>query len=120
MSQYTGIASRALSTLARKGAAVTFTLQSAGTYDETTDTYSGASTATVTGYAIEDEGDPIEYQRLELIQQSPATLLFGPSMAGEIPPLGSVVTWAGTSKTVFAVAPIRPDGTCIVAEVIVA
>ena len=27
---------------------------------------------------------------------------------------------AGTSKTVFAVAPIRPDGTCIVAEVIVA
>jgi hypothetical protein len=114
---YTATHGRALRTVTKKGTAVTFTLTTPGTYDETTDTWSTPVTDTCAGYAVEMEGDPKEYA--DLITQNPATLFFTPSTFGDLPALDSVGTWAGASRTVKRIFPLRPDGTVIAARVIV-
>ena len=109
----------ALADLTEAGTAVTFTRTLPGTYDPSTDTWSGGSTTTVAGYAMRVKGNPLQYQALELIQSESPTLLFTPSTYGEMPALGSQVTWNSLAYTVRAVDPVSPDGTAIVARVIV-
>ena len=120
MTVYTATASGALATLKRKGAAVTFTLTIPGTLDPVTETYSGGSETTVTGYAIRDRGgDPQRYAALELIQSQAPRLLFASTTLGSLPPMNSVTTWGGEPFTVRDVDPIEPDGTALVAYIII-
>lgn len=76
------------------GAAVTFSHTNPGTYDAATDTWSSASTTTVTGSAMRVRGNPLVYQALELIQSEAPTLLFAPNTYGSLPALQSAVVWA--------------------------
>lgn len=107
-------------TLKRKGAAVSFIETLPGTLDPVTETYSGATTVTVAGYAVRVAGDPIRYRALELIQSENPTLLFGSTTAGSLPAVGSRVTWNALAYTVRDVEPLAPDGPAILAYIIIA
>lgn len=101
----------ALADIQEAGAAADFVLSSAGTYDPATDTHTAPGTTTVSGYAIEDEGDPEEYDRLSLVSQIPATLIWCPVTFGAVPALDSVVSWGGHAWTLRARKPlVAPDG----------
>lgn len=110
----------ALADVKAAGATVTFTLSSPGTYDAATDTYTSAVTTYVSGAAIRVAGNPLAYQALELIQSEAPTLLFTPTTYGSLPALQSAVTWGGATYTVRSVDPLAPDGTAILARIVVA
>jgi hypothetical protein len=120
MSVYAEDHASALADVAEAGAAVTWTLTLPGTYDSSTDTYTGASSDSCPGYAIEAEGNDKEYQALGLIELNPATLLFTPSTFGDVPVLNATGTWAGSTKTVKRIRPIQPDGSAIAMYLVVA
>jgi hypothetical protein len=105
-----------------KGADVSFDEGKAeSTFDPLTDTFTGHATApptAVTGKAVEIPGDPEEYAVLQLIAQSPATLLFVPDRMGQTPADNSICLWGGVLRSVKQVFPIRPAGTVIGARVI--
>lgn len=105
--------------LARKGAAVTFTHVTPGTYDESTDTTTGSTVATVSGTAMEISGDPELYVQLSLIQSENPTLLFRPSTEGELPPLGATVVWGGETLTVKNITRLAMNGTPTAAKIVV-
>lgn len=85
---------------ARKGAPVTFSQTTPGTYDGDTGTWSDATTVTVEGYAVQIAGDPDLYKALGLIESDSPTLSFTPKTPGVIPPLGYTVAWGGETLTV--------------------
>jgi hypothetical protein len=105
--------------LARKGAAVTFTAGTAGAYDPLTGIVTGASSVTVSGSAMEIDGDPDLYTALSLIESENPTLLFRPSTVGEVPPLGATVLWGGETFTVKNVKRLAMAGTPTAARVVV-
>jgi hypothetical protein len=117
VSQYTAVASRALASVKRKGVAVTFA-ETVRTHDGATETFT-ASVVTVAGYAVRIPARPDTYERLGLIQSTAPTLLFTPATYGEVPALGATVSWSGKTLTVADVNPLEPDGTVILAEVVV-
>ena len=118
--KYAVDAADALADITEAGAAVSFTLSNPGVYDAVTDTYSGATTTTVAGYAVAIEADPVLYRALELISAEAKTLLFGLTTAGSLPTLNMAVTWGGVAFTVKHVKALDPDGTAILGEVTVA
>jgi len=97
--------------LMRKGAAATFSWSTPGTYDPATDTTTGGSVATVSGFAMRIQGDPDEYNRLGLIQSEHPMLSFAPTTPGQLPPLGATVVFGGETLTVEDVNPCAMDGT---------
>lgn len=97
-------------TLAKKGAAVTFTLSSPGTPDPATDTYGDPVVTTVSGLAIRTKGDPKRYEALSLVQSESPMLVFTPTTRGESPPLNSTVSWGGVTFTARDAEPVDPDG----------
>lgn len=103
----------------KTGAAVTFTLQSPGTYTATTDTYASPSSSTVTGTAERVTGDPERYKALELIESEAPTLEFVPDTYGDVPPQGATVSFGGVTWTVRDVQPVAPDGSAVSARVVV-
>lgn len=105
--------------VARKGAAVTFSGGTAGTYDPATDTTSGGSVATITGHAMQVAGDPDLYARLQLIESDNPTLLFSPDTPGMIPVLGMTVAWGNETLTVKNVTPLAMNGTPTAARIVV-
>jgi hypothetical protein len=105
--------------LSRKGAPVTFSYGTPGTYDPATDTTTGGSVATVTGYAMQIDGDPDLYARLQLIESDNPTLLFQPDTLGQLPALGATVPWGGETLTVKNVLPAAMDGTATAAKIVV-
>lgn len=109
----------ALQKVDEKGAPVTFTKETPGTYDAETDEFVGPTQTTVQGHAVEIPGDPEMYEQLELILSQAITLLFVPTTIGQLPSVESTVIWAGKVFTVKEFVPIRPDGTAIAARVIV-
>ena len=117
---YADDATGARNDLADAGASVTFTQHTPGVYDEATDTFTGATTVTVTGSAIEIAGAPDLYAALELIEREAPTLLFSASTYGELPALGASVTWGGAVYTVRSIDPLAPDGVAILATIVVA
>lgn len=104
-------------TLARKGAAVTFTQTTPGTYDGATGLWSDATTVTVSGHAMQIDGDPVVYAALGLIQSNNPMLLFRPAVAGEMPTLGMTVVWGANTLTVRDVEPLAMNGTATAARV---
>jgi hypothetical protein len=109
----------ALADLLENGSSVTFSYTTAGTYDEATDTTTGATSATVTGAAMRVKGNPLRYQALGLVQSEAPTLLFAPTTIGSTPPLGSSVTFGGVVYVVRDVDSIAPNGTAILARIVV-
>lgn len=114
---YAATHTRASRTMAKKGAAVTWSLTTPGTYDSETDTYTTPVTDGCSGSAVEMDGDPAEYA--DLIALNPSTLFFTPTTYGDLPVLESTGTWAGATKTVKKIFPLRPDGTVIAARLVV-
>lgn len=98
------------------GAAVTFTKVARDRDPETGQ--STTTTTTVTGRAVRVSGRPDRYQALGLIESKAPTLMFVPDTRGEVPELGSEVSWGGEDHTVRDVDPVAPDGTAIAARVI--
>ena len=116
---YTSENADALADVRDAGAAVTFTLGSPGTYDAAADQWTSPSTTTVAGHAIHTRGNPETYRDLGLVEAEAPTLLFVPTTFGEVPDLGYRVTWASVVYTVKQVQPLMPDGTVIMARVVV-
>ncbi len=116
---YAPVHARARRTVGRKGAAVTWSETTPGTHSPSTGTFTTPVTTSCAGSAVEDDGDPQEYRDLELIQQNPATLFFTPTTYGQLPTLDMTGTWAGTTKTIKKIRPLRPDGTVIGAWLVV-
>lgn len=110
----------AVASLGENGAAVTFTHTAAGTHDAATETFGSPTVSSVTGYAIEvaSSSEELSYAAGEMTVERLVTLLFAASTYGDLPALGSEVTWAGETRIVFAVRPLRPDGTTIIARVL--
>jgi hypothetical protein len=119
VSKYATDHADALLDVADAGEAITFTLSSPGTYDATTDTYTSASTSTIAGYAIQDEGDPEQYKALDLIEAAAPTLFFTPSTYGTLPDERYTGVWNSETYTVRSVSPIAPDGTAIAARIVI-
>jgi hypothetical protein len=104
--------------LGKKGAAVTFT-KVTSTVDPTTDQSSSPVTTTVTGRAMQVDGDPDTYEKLELVESENPTLLFSPDTVGQLPDLGSSVPWGGASYVVKNRKPLAMNGTATAAMVVV-
>lgn len=104
---------------------VTFTRSVPGTYDPATDTWTGGSTSTITGSAIQVRGDPQKYLALELIMSTNPTLLFTPTVyplranTAEFVQAGDTVVWTGVTFTVKDVDPVAPDGFVVIARIVV-
>jgi len=107
----------ALEDIRANGQAVTFA-STTMVYDAANDT-STSSTTSVAGYAMEVGGDPKQYERLSLKEEDTLTLLFAATTYGQLPALGSQVTWASKIYTVRHVKKVAPDGTAIIARVVV-
>ena len=103
--------------LARKGAAVTFSKGTPGTYDPATDTSTAPTVVTVTGLAMRIDGDPDVYAALGLIQSENPMLLFRPTTVGQMPALGSTVVWGAETLTVKDVEPLAMNGTATAARI---
>lgn len=101
---------------ARKGAPVTFTQTTPGTYDGTT--WSDATTVTVEGYAVQIAGDPELYKALGLIESDSPTLSFTPKTRGVIPPLGMTVPWGGETLTVLKRKLLAMNGVATAAHLV--
>jgi hypothetical protein len=92
--------------------AVTFTRNSSGTYTASTGTWSGASTSSVTGSAIQVRGKELRYRELGL------SLAHNHNTDEFVMP-GDTVSWTGNTYVVKDVDPVAPDGYVIVARIIV-
>lgn len=117
MADYTTEHTSALADLQAAGASVTFT-QTTATYAPTTDAFSAPSTTTVTGNAIEEEGNPQLYRDLSLVQRNPVTIFFSPTTIGSLPLPGYTFSWGGVTRTVQQVDPLAPNGVAICATII--
>jgi hypothetical protein len=105
--------------LQRKGAAVTFTRVTPGTYNRSTDRSAPPTTVTVTGFAMQIDGDPDLYVALGLIESENPTLLFRPTTPGVLPALGATVTWGGEPFTVKNIKSLAMAGTPTAARIVV-
>lgn len=106
--------------VAAAGAAVTFSLADAGTYDPATGLHSGTAAETVSAVAMQVAGNPKEYDRLALVESEAPTLFVVPDTYGARVPLNARVAWSGADYTVRSEAPFAPDGTAIFAHVVIA
>jgi hypothetical protein len=102
-----------------RAADVTFSHGTPGTYDPETDTTTGGSVTTVSGTAMEIQGDPNMYLQIGLIESENPTLLFTPTTAGELPGLGWTVVWGGETLTVKHVFRLAMAGTPEAAKIVV-
>jgi hypothetical protein len=104
--------------LARKGAAVTFTQDTPGAYDESTDRSAPPTTVTVDGFAMQIDGDPICTWRSA--SSSPRTR---PCSSGRrrrvLPALGASVVWGGETLTVKNIKSLAMAGTPTAARIVV-
>ncbi len=104
---------------------VTFTRKTSGTYTASTGNFSGASSSTITGSAIQVRGREIRYKELGLSLSACPTLLFTPtsyplySHTTEFVLPGDTVVWNELTFTVKDVETVAPDGYVIVARIIV-
>jgi hypothetical protein len=97
--------------MARKGASVTFSKIVPGTYDPETEIRTPPTTLTVTGKAMQVDGDPDLYARLQLIESENPTLEFKADVIGVIPVLGMTVPWGNETLTVKNIKPLAMNGT---------
>jgi len=112
---------RALAALQRNGSPVTFTLDLPGTQEPTTGRYAGAASVSVQGYAVQAKVDVMaEFLGDEAIEADTLNLFFVPETLGEVPPLGSSVSWSSDQYRVKRLRKVAPAGTAIGTYVVLA
>lgn len=116
---YTATHTRALATVARKGAAVTCSHFSPGSFDPTTGISTDPVTTTVTGSAIQDRPNLDSYVALSLTVTSARTLFFVPDTKGSLPALGDTLTWESLPYSVKSIDPLNPDGAGAIAATLI-
>jgi hypothetical protein len=114
---YTATANRAAATIARKGGLVTFGRAGQSSYDPATDTWSGASTASASGPAVQVRSNPAMLMALELVLTSPITLLVAAANLAFVPQPADTFVWTGVTYTVKLVQDTAPDGYAILYKV---
>ena len=115
---YSDTHAKASALLGRKGADLTFTRITQGSYNPETDAAT-ISTSTVVGKAVRvaaSSADREKYAGLGLTETEVPVLFFGPTTYGEAPSVGDT---CGTKYTVRDVEIIAPDGNVIAARVLV-
>lgn len=75
-------------------------------------------TTTISGSAVRIRGTPSVYDKLKLIESTSPTLLFAASTFGDLPRIGDTTVW-GVGMRVRDVEPVRPDGTTLIARIVV-
>lgn len=120
MTAYAAEAAGALADIKAAGAAVTFSRRVPGTYDESTGLTSSSTLTSVAGYAMRVRGNPKTLDRLSLKESEAPTLLFAPSTSGSVPLPNDSVSWGGVTYIARDVDEVSPDGTAIIAKVVVA
>lgn len=105
--------------LSRKGAPAVCSHMTAGTYDPLTGVTTGGTTETLSGSAMEIDGDPDLYSALGLIESDNPTLLFRPTTPGTLPDLGWSIAWGGVTLTVKNVTRLAMTGTPTAAKIVV-
>lgn len=98
---------------------MTFTTVSGGTYDPLTGQTTGATTVTVSGKAMQIDGDPDLYKALSLLETDNPTLLFVPDTAGQMPALGATASWGSQTYAVKHRKPLAMNGTPTAAQIVV-
>lgn len=112
-SRYDGAATRALATIEAKGAAVSFAPggSAAGSmYDPLTNQWSGGSSDSWPGSAVQIPGDPDRFAALKLMLTDPITLLVAAKNLTAAPTPGMSMVWDGVLYTVKDVEPVAPAG----------
>lgn len=97
----------------------TFTYSTPGTYDGETRTWSTPTSTSITGSAMQVQGDPEKYKALGLVESEAPTLLFVPNTYGDAIGVGWTVTWANKNYTVTDVSHVAPDGVVILTRAVV-
>jgi hypothetical protein len=121
MSKYANEHRDALADVQAAGSAVTFTKDTQGTHIPTTGQSGAPTPASISGYAIQTQGNPKQYEAAKLLETESPTLLFVSSIyaVGQAPSLGARVTWGGKQYKVASVNTLQPDGTPILSKVII-
>ena len=118
---YSDTHAKASALLGRKGADLTFTRTTQGSYNPETDAAT-ITTSTVVGKAVRvaaSSADREKYAGLGLTETEVPVLFFGPTTYGEAPSVGDTCVWADTKYTARDVEIIAPDGNVIAARVLV-
>lgn len=115
--KYASDSADALADIKEAGGVVTFTRGGSAVYDAATDTWSGGSSAPVSGYAIQRRGDVDRFAALSLVLVDPVTLLVAAWNLTITPQPGDAMLWAGVTYTVRDVDAVAPDGTAILYSV---
>lgn len=110
----------ALATVQEDGVAVGFMGEEPGALNEGTGEFGPSVLTTMPGFAIRKQGDPEQYQALELDPNDSPTLFWVPTTYGDTPKLGMRCLFSGGSYSVRSVEPLAPDGVTIAANVIIA
>jgi hypothetical protein len=108
--KYDAVSARALATIARKGAAVAFSVVTIGVSDPSTGLPPSSTTSVATGSAVEIPGDPDVYAAFNLVLLNPITLLVAAKNLGVTPAPGMAIAWASKSYTIKLATPVSPDG----------
>ena len=118
--------SRALASIKRKGGvALSFTRKLPGTLDATTNTFTGASSSSIAGYAIEVQSDPEQLEQLSLLLKKSHTFFFVPTTYGLLAVDKSFVqpndlcAWNNDTWSARDVRALAPDGVVITARIVV-
>jgi|TARA_R110000824_G_scaffold401687_1_gene613611 hypothetical protein len=118
---YSDTHASALALLGKKGAAVTFTRTTQGSYNPETDAAT-ITTSTVVGKAVRvaaSSADREKYAGLGLTETEVPVLFFAPTTYGDTPSVGDTCVWASTKYTTRDVEIIAPDGNVIAARILV-
>lgn len=108
---YAATAARALATIRRKGGTVLFATTSGRVYDADTGQWTGGAPVTASGWAVQEEDDPMRISALGLSLVDPVTLLVAAFGLGIVPATNMAMTWAEVIYTVKNVEALAPDGT---------
>jgi hypothetical protein len=100
------------------GQAVTLT-RTAKTHTPSTDAMT-TSRSEIAGAAVQVKGTPKAYAALGLVESEAPTLLFAAATYGDAAQLGDELEWNSKTVRVKSIDPTAPDGTPIVARLVVA
>lgn len=107
--------------------AVTFIRTKPGTHDPTTERFGAPTSTSITGNAIEVQGDPDHYRQNGLSLDTMPTLLFSPTgyplraHTAEFVQPGDSCEWVGRQFVVKNISGIiAPDGFVVAARIVIA
>ena len=120
--KYAAVSKRALATIRRKGAPVTFEgVATAPSYDEDTGVHTPGVPQTIHGVAVQTDTNPERLAALSLKVVRPVTLLIAATFTNDAgaavafaPEVGKTMNWAGQPFAIVDVDAVAPDGEPIV------